>query len=369
MRLVLFGVGLFLFVNQASAEDEAVAKAVRQLDVKQPKQTRLEAAKWLNRHATRGHPAVPALKRSVISDPDPQVRSEAIKALALIVFQKQETRICPIEVFRAWDDKDADVRMWARTYTTLFVLKEKNKPHGRLIAHFPKQATPILLRHAGSKDGDVRAEAVMKLGYLAHEDANAMKAVRKAERDREWWVRYHAALALRNATGDEYGLLRHQIGLLARLNSRKPISEAEAKKLPPKERYLLYRGNVLQLGIPLQFGELAKDRPKETANFLLKLLRDESAATRKETIAFLDACWAMPEAPRARDLTALDFISGGKKLLPKKGQTVPIGTWLTKFGLLARLQVMSRSDDDASVRKAAESAVFRIRRRMSPSRK
>ncbi len=100
--------------------DPDVGARIRCLEQTSDRPARLEALRWLQKHAaaTDAGLAVPVLERIIQNDPVARVRQEA--AVTLFDVTRKRKRPCPLALVRAIFDPDADVRQDAAALAVQF---------------------------------------------------------------------------------------------------------------------------------------------------------------------------------------------------------------------------------------------------------
>jgi hypothetical protein len=143
---------------------------------------------------------------TMLSDPDPEVRTRAVLALA-----KAGARACSADIARLLADRDARVRKW--TVRALVKLRAK-------------ETLPLLAERLGDPDADVRSEAALALGCLGDEDA-AEPLLFQARHDRYYIVRWSALWAL-NGLADRtaHGVMWDRTGSKAKVPGPASLWEA-----------------------------------------------------------------------------------------------------------------------------------------------
>lgn len=163
----------------------------------------------LRRLARTGHPALPALVRSVVGDPDPRIATAAIRTLgdvgdewaidqlvaalrrgvgsrSRVAAELERLRPVPgpklVPLLRDWNPA---VRFWAAT----------------LLGPYPGLAESSLIALTWDSDPNVRAAAVESLGSRSGPEVGS--AVLARLDDSEWFVRVHAARSAGHVLGPE----------------------------------------------------------------------------------------------------------------------------------------------------------------------
>jgi hypothetical protein len=172
--------------------EAAFAERARQLDPSETDFGRLQAAKWVEKHAgaEAALKLVGALERCARKDPDPEVRGAAVGALAMVCIHHR--RPCPVAHLEALLDPVEDVRWSATNYCGLYKAYEPG-------------CVPVLLRALKSKQKEVRSSAVTLLGEAGAGDKAALAALREATKDPSFNVSHNAQIALIHAAGDRPG--------------------------------------------------------------------------------------------------------------------------------------------------------------------
>ena len=130
--------------------DAEINKQVRRLEQGNPEAERLEAVKWLERHAQAKnvHLAALALERCIRTDPSAKVRDAAVLSLGWIAKNRHQT--CPLAIVEAMLDKDEFVSQTADAVAGWFKT-------------FPRGSVEILLRCADSQDVNRRSRCLVHL--------------------------------------------------------------------------------------------------------------------------------------------------------------------------------------------------------------
>jgi len=338
-----------LYSSGATADDSLeaqFAEQVRQLDAKKSKKERLAALKWIEQHVKReeAERAVAALERCLKKDPDADVRSQAVQHLAVIALHRKEP--CPLAVVETMLDPDAGVRNLAGSCAWMFKT-------------FSSGAVPVLLRCMKSDDPEDRNTAVSLLARAGGKSEKTMRVVREATRDKEYFVRHNARIALFSLSDK----LEDIVPYCVRVQVELPASAPRPDKTEEVKRDLANRGLIMQLSL-LKLAGLVESRPDECTKLLKTLLQDPSATTRRETASAL--------AEIARVAREKDFAVETKptplpeEMLRPFVASLPV---LHKQKVDTVLKKLGDDDPDAGVRAAARRAFREFEAAQKPSKK
>src|SRR6188474_2753554 len=86
--------------------DTQLAAQLQRLDPKNGKETRLDALSWIGRNTDEKEiaRAIPALEKSIHTDPEWTVRQRAVRALGQLALRLKKP--CPVVIFEALHDKE-----------------------------------------------------------------------------------------------------------------------------------------------------------------------------------------------------------------------------------------------------------------------
>jgi HEAT repeat protein len=321
--------------------DADVKKQIERLDPKKAEAERLDAAKWLGRHAKakNANLGVPALERCIRTDPAADVRDAAVLGLAKIAKDRDES--CPRAIVEAMLDKDVFVSQTADLVADWFKT-------------FPPGSVEVLLRCAGSEDDNRRARSLGHLARAGGKDKQVIEAIEKATKDKSFGVRHNARVALFQATDNLAELLAYFVRLLddsdSLLSPVDPTSEEGKRERTTR--------HLVSLGAAMLIVEWSDKRPDDLAPALLKLLESPSSQMRRGAARQIGASAVKVE------LTGLD----GKKEAkvppePSKAEKPEPSNVAGRFEKLKaedRLRDLRDNDPDDTVRAAARVALERL---------
>jgi HEAT repeat protein len=326
---------------------EEVTQQIQRLGPKTDKAERLAALRWITQRvgSKETDRAIPAVTRCVKEDSEPEVREEAVNALARLAWQRKQP--CPVVLVEAILDKNFGVHLrssgWVDQYPVL-----------------PPEAAPVLLRGARSDNPDVRACVLMPLGKLARKDKALLPALQERTKDKDWTVRNNAYVALYKATDrlDDYlgYLARERAAASESLLARKEESEDEKRHCT--ERTLLW---ISSAGLLCEWLE---PRPKDLARTLTRMLEDVAASER-----IAGAMLLADFAYVYRDIKITPQGERGKKSrrwvpeFPTRNtpevqaeKAAQLAKQMRELGVLDRIHKLTLRDPDKEVRDAAKVA-------------
>jgi HEAT repeat protein len=328
----------------------------RRLEREKDKAARLDAIKWLNlyRTADNARLAIPALERCVRTDPEPEVRREAISVLCLIAWRLKQP--CPLPVIEALLDREDEVRWNAAACAGLFKT-------------IPPEATDTLLRAAASADENIRSEGLLFLARAAGKDPKALAAIETGQHDAALLVRQNAHVARFNATGEIEPFVRYIIHVREEPDaSLRPVPKDAEKQ---KQEQVVH--NLFLLGSPMRLIELGNERADELAEVLVRLLDDRSPIVRRGAVNLIGAVIVKVDVP-----TGVQGSDWSRYLLPyleqenepgapkkaagpeKPSQKSKAAERLESRKVGERLRKLHKEDPDRSVRDAARAALDRL---------
>lgn len=291
---------------------DEIAAQIRRLAWDKPRAERLAALKRLIELEDTPE-AVSAISTLALccKDPDAELRSHAVRAVAAIAFLHKKPT--PLVVVRALFDADEGVRSDAHTYVGAF------QKH-------PERALPLFLRAVEHADPAVRGNVLLPLAELGGKQERVLIALGRATADKDAVVRNNAQVALWKLTGDLEAWVKHLLSTVEAVaeSKRKGNRQATAKEQTAIE--------LLSQGASFQLRELGKERPAEFADVLIGQLSQESPLRRRAA---------------ARTLGA---IAGDNEKAKKVVQERKVDQELQKL----------LKDADATVRAAAETALGKI---------
>jgi HEAT repeat protein len=271
LTLVLVASPLSTPADEEPSFVDVVRRQVRQLDPKgNDPAARLAALKWMGESGATRYAALilPALERSLRSDPDAPVREKAAELFGLTAFQ-QKPRVCPRALVEGMRDRDENVR--GICYGVASMFKE-----------FAPGCRQVLLRCLQEGDSNTRANAVSLL-WDTGKDEQTLQRLRQLTRDRDLWVRDAAYAALFRATDrlEEIVPYKFQV-LLDSVPPRPPgpkTTEAESRDRAKK--------NLMAVSASLYLYLWTRERTDEMAGILLKLMKHESPRMREAVAKLL----------------------------------------------------------------------------------
>ena len=308
-------------------------KRTSQLEIKNSAAERLEAIKWLTARAESIHAslAVPGLERCLKTDPDAEVRGQAVQCRAMIAAKRNES--CPLSVVEAMLDKDESVSQLAATC-------------GELFKTFSPGSSEILLRCTKSKNAVLRSGCLTLLARAGGKEKNVVEAIRQARKDKSFAVRHSAHVALFQTTDDLPEYLTYFIRLQEDPEGALGRLEGDADDVN-RERVTL---ELARLGSATLIAKWSDDRPSELASALVKLLGDPTPAMRRGAARLIGA------ASQKIDQKSGTEPSKGRKRTrqPEPSSAVP---YFQKLNAMSRLRELAENDIDATVRNAAGAAM------------
>jgi hypothetical protein len=310
---------------------------------------RRSAAWWFGRHprAAAVLAALPDLERVAGGTDDPQVRGNAIVSVAAVA--AAHGRPVPRVVLDALYDDDL------RPYASVLGLPSF-KP-------FPPDAVKALVKYATSGKTEHREDGLFLLAHLAPKEPEALKVLRAATSDREFWVRHAAHLSLFNATGKFDDFFRYVLRFQAEYTDL-PELKKDAAEEETRERV---KWNLTLIGLAMRLAEWAEDRPGEMRDAIVKGLADEDPKVRRSAAAmvgrFAAALATKPPEPPAGTpgFPELDVpgFTPPRRIDPKK-QRDGMAVVVTAPGLRDRLKELADKDPDRKVRGEAGLAASRL---------
>jgi hypothetical protein len=240
-----------------------VTQQIRRLDPRNDKSARLDALRWLDLRlrGEQAEQATPALTRCVKDDPEPEVRSRAIMALAGL--ERRRKQPCPLALIEAMLDPIDIVRWQAGVQIALF-------------PDLAPGAAPVLLRGTKSEDPDVRGNILFPLARAARKDPTLLPALRERTKDKDWFVRDCAHIALYRATDEIDDYLLYVARERAAAHKAGPLRKEEGEE----EKRLRAQRNLLMISGAVMLSEWLEKRPKDVAGAIRRMLEDEAASER-----------------------------------------------------------------------------------------
>jgi hypothetical protein len=317
---------------------------VKHLDQTNPKLERLEAIKWLCRHAEAkdAHLAISALEQCIRKDPEAKVRENAIEALGLITKERQEP--CPLVIVEALLDKDIYVSQMANALAGLFT-------------KYAPGSVEILLRCARSERATLREYSVSLLALAAGKDKRVLEAIRKATHDENFGVRHNAHCALFQANGN----LEEFLAYFARLQDDPDGTLGQVDRNSEAGKQELLSRNLALISSAMLIAEWSDKRAEELAPILLKMLASPSPVMRR-----CAARWIGASATKV-DLAISDwkklFEQPPKHVKPQQPlQQSKVAIHLEKLKIRDRLRQLRDNDPDRTVRDTARWALEQFAR-------
>jgi HEAT repeat protein len=298
---------------------------------------------------------IPALTRCVKEDPEPEVRGRAIMALAGL--ERRRKRPCPLVLIEAMLDP-VDIVRWQA---------------GVQIALFPDiapGAAPVLLRGTKSDDPDVRGNILFPLATAARKDPKLLPALRERTKDKDWFVRDCAHIALYRATDQIDDYLAYVARERAAAPKAGPLRKDEAegaKRLRAQRNLLIISGSAL-------LAEWLQTRPKDVAGALGRMLEDEAAAERSAAANLLADFASMyrllrgtPPAGRGKEgAPPPPVFPAANSPEVQAERAAHLAKQMQELGIAGRLRKLSERDPDPEVRRAAEEALKSLSARPAP---
>ena len=333
LSLALISLGLNQPPDEPPPRAEDFNKRALQLDIKHRSAERLESVKWLIARADSIHAslAVPALERCLKTDPDADVRGQAVQCRAMIAAKRNES--CPLSVVESMLDKDESVSQLASTC-------------GELFKTFAPGSSDVLFRCTKSENTALRSGCLTLLARASGKDKKAVEAIRHARKDKNLVVRHSAHVALFQATDNLPEYLTYFIRLQEDPEGALGRPEGDAEDVN-RERVTL---ELARLGSATVIAKWSDDRPSELAPTLVKLLGDPSPAMRRGAARLIGA------TSRKIDQKSAAEPSKGRKRTrpPEPSSAMP---YFQKLNATARLRELAENDDDPTVRNAAAAAM------------
>jgi len=320
-----------------------VADRVKQLAPDNPAARRVDALKWLNRHAKAAADARPAVARCLTGEPNAGVRAAAVNTLALMAHQLGEP--CPVAVVEAVLDADEQTRINGSDTAGLF-------------RTFAPGCVDVLLRAVKSKDADVRTGAVMHLALAGGKEKAVRDAIRGAARDDpRLSVRHNAHCSLFQATGD----LPEFLAYIVRLQEDPdgvlgPVDAAtEAGKRDQVTR------NLASIGGATLVAEWSDARAADLAPALMNLLDSKSPAVRRGAARLIGASAVKVDIAGIKKMDGLEPLFDPKPAGPASPpQPSKAAAHFERLKAADRLRVLEEKDPDLTVRAAATTALARL---------
>jgi hypothetical protein len=321
--------------------DAEIKSQIERLDPKNADAERLDAAKWLGRHAKakNAHLAGPALERCIRTDPSADVRDAAVLGLAKIAKDRDEA--CPRAVVEAMLDKDMFVSQTADVVADMF-------------KKFPPGSVEILLRCAESEDDNRRARCLGHLARAGGKDRRVVEAIEKATKDKCFGVRHNARVALFRATDNLAEFLAYLIRLLEDPDGvLSPVDAASEEG--KRERVTRH---LVSLSAVVLIVEWSDKRPDDLAPALLKLLDSPSAQMRRGAVRQIGASAVKVDlaGPDGKKGPAVPPGPSGVE----KPQPSNVAGRFEKLKAEDRLRDLRDNDPDDTVRAAARVALERL---------
>jgi hypothetical protein len=325
-----------------------LTQQIQRLGPKNDKAARLDALRWidLRLRSDQVDPVIPALSRCVKDDPEPEVRSRAIAVLARM--ERQGKRPCPVALIEAMLDKTDIVRWEAGVQVGLF-------------PDLAPGAAPVLLRGTKSEDPDVRGNVLFPLGKAARKDPKLLPALRERTKDKDWFVRDCAHIALYRATEQIDDYLRY----LARERAAAHKAWPPRKEESEEEKRLRARRNLLLIGGSVLLSEWLQTRPKDLSGTLGRALEDEAASERSAAALLLADFAALyrdmkstPRGERGKDRVPPPPVFPAANTPAEQAERAArLADQMRELGVLGRLRKLADRDPDKEVRRAAAEAL------------
>ncbi len=343
LLVAAFLVAVPFSVAQSGPTDEEFQSRLAKLDVKNKKDDRLEALRWIQNQTSAKNAglAVAALSKCIREDPEADHRRRAVEALGTIAQTRKEP--CPLALVEAVRDKSDDVNSLACAWVGLF---DKLAPG----------SVDVLLRCASSDNEPQRGDCLYSLVRAGGKDEKIIAAIDKLQKDKEYGVRHNAQIAMFQATDNLEQLLRYMIRVQQDPESMLSLLDKNSQT-GKAERTLL---NLVQIGGALRKIEWSETRADDYAAALMKLLKDASPVMRRGAAQDIGASAAKVDI---KDIDPLELAPAKKKAEPKEPlQKSKVGIMLEKLKADERLRELRDNDPDESVRNAARTALERWQR-------
>jgi HEAT repeat protein len=321
--------------------DTEIKEQIERLDPKTAEAERVDAARWLGRHAKakNAHLAVPALERCIRTDPAADVRDAAVLGLAKMAKDRDE--FCPRAVVEAMLDKDVYVSQTANIVAAWFKT-------------FPPGSVEILLRCAGSEDDNRRGRCLGHLARAGGKDKRVIEAIEKATKDKSFGVRHNARVALFEATDNLAEFLAYLIRLLEDPDGvLSPVDAASEEG--HRERTTR---DLASLGAVLLIVEWSDKRPDELAPALLKLLESPSPQMRRGAARQIGASAVKVDLADRDGKKGSDVAPAPSGV--EKPQPSNVAGRFEKLKAEDPLRALRDNDPDDTVRAAARVALERL---------
>ncbi len=302
------------------------------------KDERLAALGWIHRQTRSKHAelAMPALERCIRSDPDADVRRQAVANLGSIALHLKQA--CPLAIVEAMLDKDE-------------VVSQEADAWAGLCKTYAPGSIEVLLRCARSENEKLRGDCLLHLARAGGKDKKVLDAIENAKKDKSFGARHNAHIAMFHATDNLEQLLVYYIRLRDDPDSflRPVAKDAEAAKRERTTR------NLAMIGGALVKVDWSEHRAADFAPALMKLLNDPSPALRRGAAQDIGAT-----AGRINPASFEPYLKDGKfpesKEPPQKSK---VALALVKLKAADRLRELRDNDPDETVRLAARAALER----------
>lgn len=307
---------------------------------------RVAAIKWVLRHykATALLPALPQLEAAARGDGPGEVRGMAVLAAGKIAHT--HGRPCPPVVFDLLGDEDAG------PYASMLALP--------LFDPLPPEGVAALVKYATGPNPRHREGGTFLLAEHARHSPEAVKVIRAAREDKDFWVRHAGHLGVFRVTDKLDDLLPYLLRFQAE-SWGKPELPPDAADAEKAERA---RRNLSVLWSAWRLASWTETRPADVRDTLLALLGDQDKNARHDAAEFVGrlakglADGGSVADPVAKLIPKPDG-TGAWDLDPKK-QRAGMAVVALAPGVRVRLKALSAKDPDEAVRSAADVALLYI---------
>jgi hypothetical protein len=351
--LLFFGASAFMNCPMLAQEprepgptDAEVLEQSKRLEAAPALTARLDALRWLQRHAAakNAHLAVPALEKAIRADKEAKVRNEAVEARVSIARNRKDA--CPLAVVEALLDDDEAVRQTADLLAGQFKT-------------FAAGSVEVLLRCAGSETGKGQL-CLLHLARAAGKDKRVLDAIEKATQDASFSVRHNAHVARFQANDNLEQFLTYLIrlqedpdGVLGKVD---PLSEEGKREIVTR--------NLTRIGATVLIIEWSENRADDLAAALKKLLGSPMPLLRRGAVRLVGACATKVDPADLKKLLDLEPPPVVKpETRPQKSKA---GVLFEKMKLDDVLRDLRKSDSDESVRRFADTALDRLDKLKTP---